>query len=354
MPSHAAVAIRALRWTGDPGFAFEEHPVAAPAGADRVIVAPVLSGICGSDIGAMRAWRGGEVVPGWPSHEILGTVVSAPGGTGFARGDRVVGWAEDFRGLASLVACDPAELIAFEPVDGLGLAEHIILQPLACVEHALRRLPSRGDVAIVGGGAIGGLFARRLRVDGRRVVVYDTVRRDYLRHDGIEYREADATAPRAAGAETRFQTVVDCIGHDARTIAFAAGLVADGGTLSVFGIPAAASTLPADELFERNATVVLGVTTESSRALRDARETLRKHPGLAEGYLTTTYPPDRAEEAYRAATAADAGRCKVGIRWPAETEQEQNDQASDGSTPSGRHPGHAPRRGGGPGAVPRR
>jgi threonine dehydrogenase-like Zn-dependent dehydrogenase len=329
MPSDAAVAIRALRWTGDPAFAFEEHPVAAPVGDDRVIVAPMLSGICGSDIGAMRSWRGGDVVPGWPSHEILGTVVSAPAGSGFAAGDRVVGWAEEFRGLVTLVACDPAELIAFEPVDGLGPAEHIILQPLACVEHALRRLPSRGDVAIVGGGAIGGLFARRLRLDGRRVVVYDTVRREYIRHDGIEYREVDATASPAAKAEARFGTVIECVGHDARTIAFAAGLLADGGTLSVFGIPAAASSLPADELFERNATVVLGVTTESARALRDACDTLREHPRLAEGYLTTTYPPDRAGEAYRAATASDAGRCKVGIRWPADTEQEHDDQASD-------------------------
>lgn len=328
-PSDAAVAMRALRWTGDPGFAFEEHPVPAPAGADRVIVAPALSGICGSDIGAMRSWRGGCAVPGWPSHEILGTVVSAPATTGFAAGDRVVGWAEGFLGLATRVACDPAELIAFEPVAGLRLPEHIILQPLACVEHALRRLPPRGDVAIVGGGAIGGLFARRLQLDGRRVVVYDTVRREYLRHAGIEYREADATVPGATSAEPRFETVIECIGHDARTTAFAAGLLADGGTLSVFGIPAVASTLPADELFERNATVVLGITTEPARALRDAYETLLGHPGLAEGYLTTTYPPDRAEEAYRAATAADAGRCKVGIRWPADTEQEHHDQASD-------------------------
>jgi len=328
-PSDAAIAMRALRWTGDPGFAFEEHPVPAPAGGDRVIVAPVLSGICGSDIGAMRAWRGGDVVPGWPSHEILGTVVSAPARSGFAAGDRVVGWAGDFRGLTTLVACDPAELIAFEPVDGLGLPEHIILQPLACVEHALRRLPSRGDVAIVGGGAIGGLFARRLRLDGRRVVVYDTVRREYIRHHGIGYREADATAPRATGGQDRFETVIECIGHDARTIAFAAGLLVDGGTLSVFGIPAAPSALPAHELFERNATVALGVTTGPARALEDACETLRKHPGLAEGYLTTTYPPGRAEEAYRAATAADPGRCKVGIRWPADTEQEHDEQASD-------------------------
>lgn len=307
---------------------FESVLIAAPerGDQDRVVVAPLLTGVCGSDIGAMRSWGGGDAAAGWPSHEILGTVVSAPPDGEFAPGALVVGWAADFRGLAALVSCDPGELLAFDPIDGVELPDHIILQPLACVEHALRRLPTVDRVAIVGGGAIGALFARRLRLDGCAVTVFDTVDRGYARANGIEHRQVDATSTIDTGE--RFPVVIECIGHDARTVDFAARLVAEQGTLSVFGIPPEATALSIGGLFERNATVVLGITTEHVLSLRSAYRTLRSNPELARDYLTHTFPVGGAAEAYCIAAAPDPHRCKVGILWPTRREEEHNDQAS--------------------------
>jgi threonine dehydrogenase-like Zn-dependent dehydrogenase len=307
---------------------FESVLIPSPTRGDRqrVVVAPVLSGVCGSDIGAMQSWRGGLVPPGWPSHEVLGTVVSAPPESNMAPGALVVGWAADFLGLAPLVSCESAELLAIVPIDGVAIPDHIVLQPLACVEHALLRLPKVDRVAIVGGGAIGGLFARRLRLDGCAVTVFDTVERAYTRGEGIEYRRADATSPADTGE--RFPVVIECVGHDARTVDFAARLVADGGTLSVFGVPQTGASLRVADLFERNATVVLGTTTKHALSLRNAYRTLQAHPELARGYLTHTFPVGSAAEAYRAAADPDPERCKVGILWPATREEEHNDQAS--------------------------
>lgn len=319
--------IKALRWAGTQDFAFAEERIPAPHAADRVIVAPVLSGICGSDIGAMRLWNGERTPPAWPSHEILGRVVSAPDDSDLGEGELVVGWAAEFLGLAELVACDPTEVLAITPIEGVRLNDHIILQPLACVEHTIRRVRPGERVAIIGGGAIGLLFARRLRLDGHSVVVYDTVSRNYgTEADGIEFRRADVT-DHAVPIEA-FETVIECIGHDTRSITFAARLVAHDGTLSLFGVPSAGGMLPIADLFDRNVTVVLGTTTNHRLNLRLAFATLERHPELAQHYLTHTYPADQAAGAYRKAASTDPARCKVGIVWPTRRDEENHEQAS--------------------------
>ena len=83
-------------------------------------------------------------------------------------GARVVGWASGNNALTEMVVTDGEGL--FEYDSGLRPEEAIMLQPLACVMHAVEQVAAIEGcrAAVIGQGPIGLLFSQVLKSMGRR------------------------------------------------------------------------------------------------------------------------------------------------------------------------------------------
>lgn len=150
-----------------------DPPDSGVLGPGEVILKVLAGAICGSDVPAMQgtvsmhAGDKGSLAanyPGFPMHEIVGEVVGSTGE--LTAGTRMVGWSKHNNGLAELIVADAASL---HPVPPAGRAVHqTVLQPLACVLHALGRV---GDVSgrravVLGQGPLGLLFSHALHAAG--------------------------------------------------------------------------------------------------------------------------------------------------------------------------------------------
>ena len=152
-----------------------DAPAAASVGEGEVVLRMLAGGICGSDLPKFAGTKGlvadvdGSIVPGRlgaPLHEVVGAV-EASCHPELRVGDRVVGWASRSDGLAEWVISDGDRLRPYCP--SLTPADAVVIQSLACVVEALGRVPVAGrDVAILGLGPIGLLFAHLARTRGAR------------------------------------------------------------------------------------------------------------------------------------------------------------------------------------------
>jgi (R,R)-butanediol dehydrogenase/meso-butanediol dehydrogenase/diacetyl reductase len=172
-------------------------------------------GICGTDLHIYqghldhRVPRGGIL-----GHETFGEVVSAPAGSGFAPGDRVVveplsvcGACRACRMGASYL-CYALKVLGVDLPGGLqeywavpavrllrvpaGVADDAagVIEPLAVAVHDVRRagVKAEDQVLVFGGGPIGALIALVCRERGARVAVAEInpFRVDLLRGFGLE------------------------------------------------------------------------------------------------------------------------------------------------------------------------
>jgi (R,R)-butanediol dehydrogenase/meso-butanediol dehydrogenase/diacetyl reductase len=172
-------------------------------------------GICGTDLHIYqghldhRVPRGGIL-----GHETFGEVVSAPAGSGFAPGDRVVveplsvcGACRACRMGASYL-CYALKVLGVDLPGGLqeywavpavrllrvpaGVADDAagVIEPLAVAVHDVRRagVKAEDQVLVFGGGPIGALIALVCRQRGARVAVAEInpFRVDLLRGFGLE------------------------------------------------------------------------------------------------------------------------------------------------------------------------
>ena len=75
-----------LKRAGEVGVA----EIPEPEAAEKVVIRVKTVGVCGSDIGAYKGTNPMVSYPRVIGHELAGEVVSAPTGSGFAPGERVV------------------------------------------------------------------------------------------------------------------------------------------------------------------------------------------------------------------------------------------------------------------------
>ena len=161
--------------------AITELPDPAPRDHE-VVVAVDTCGICGTDVHVLDGDYGVVRYPVIPGHEFGGEVVAVGRAVrGLAAGTRVAvdpmdycdacsmcrsGWTNmclDGGGLGTTAPGALAQYVAVngarcEPLpDGLGLGEASLVEPLACVLHAVDRIgPVLGrDVLVLGAGPIG-------------------------------------------------------------------------------------------------------------------------------------------------------------------------------------------------------
>lgn len=310
---------------------FEVTEVPTPSRDDvppgSVLLRVLVGGICGSDMPAWRGQRGPRPadagplaagVPGFPMHEVAGEVVHSASPR-LAPGDRVVGWAVAFDGLAEYVVTPAAAVGVVDP--SLPPEVAVLLQPLACVLHAVERLPSvtGARVAVLGLGPIGLLFADVLESLGaRRVVGVDRVDRSDVAEDyGLDevvVASSDRWAAQVA-PEDRPDVVVEAIGHQVGTLTDAVVAAAPRGCIFYFGVPDdAVYPFPMLTFLRKDLTLVSGVTRDYARGIAEAGEYLRAHPHLLTDYVTHVLPFERAQEAYELAERPARGQRKVVVR----------------------------------------
>lgn len=281
-------------------------------------------GICGSDLpnfagksGPARLKAAGT---GFPIHELVAEVLESASDR-FSIGDRVVGWAHEWRGLREYFTT-PDDLLGLVPPD-VPDADAAAIQPLGTVLHAISRLletvdVSGRDVAVLGLGPIGLLFSHVLKHNGaRHVTGVDHVdRNDVGSQFGIDEVVTATTAEWAAGIDpARAPTVtVEAIGHQTNTLAHAIQATAMHGHIYAFGVPDDEYyALPFRTLFRKHQTLYGGTTTNWPKAMGAAAEYLTKYRSDFDGYVSHTFPVEQAQTAFEVASVPAVGRLKVVI-----------------------------------------
>ncbi|MGV9796498.1 zinc-binding dehydrogenase [Mycobacterium sp. NPDC003449] len=292
-----------------------------------VLLRTLAGGICGSDIPKLTGAKGacvdgdgrlGRGRPGYPMHEVVGEVIASRSDE-IRDGARVVGWATHNDGLAEFTVTAADQLHTYDrsltPVDA------VLIQPLACVLEAIDRIAVRGeDVAVIGLGPIGLLFAHAAKGRGaRRVTGIDPVdRSDVAEKFGIdELVVAPArTWARSVSDGNRPTTAIEAVGHQVSTLDDAVAGLAVGGTLLYFGIPDDEYyPLNMERFLRKNLTLIAGVTRRRRQALAAADAYLDRFPELNPTLVTHRFPAAAAQSAFDAAATPKRGRLKVVISF---------------------------------------
>ncbi len=316
-------------------YRFEAINVPAPKeselGAGEVVLQMSAGGICGSDLpvfaGRIPANREYVVGPdygpeGSPLHELVGVVVSS--NSDLEVGQRVVGWARVQDGLKELVVAESRSLHPLGPDSGLLAHHETIMQPLACVLHAVGRMAdvAGARAAVIGLGPMGLLFTHVLRSLGAaHVMGIDPIdRADVAGRFGIDEVCAMPSDRwvRWLPDRERPTVIVEAVGHQVGSLNHSIEAVAPEGQVLYFGI-ADDAVYPVEmkALQRKNLTLISGNTPFPHRraALAKAESYLKGHPGLAEQYVTDVFGRDAVQEAYERAMTPRRGGIKVAIRW---------------------------------------
>ncbi len=309
---------------------------------DEVLVAPVLAGVCGTDLDLID----GSIDPAYVryplilGHEWVGALVDDVPGVA-ARGDRVVvegvitcgTCAECLIGATN--RCTTYDEIGFtrpgaiaERVavptrlvhridDSVNVDDAVLIEPMAVVWRALTRFALRENlnVVVVGDGTIALLAAHLVRrVNPKRVVVAGR-------------RGAQASLARAAGADEfvtdvpvdRFDLVIEAAGTG-ESVSTAISLAARGAMVILLGLPAHGTQidLAPDDLVNDDV-VIQGSFSYTSQAFTDVVEQVNAGLLKPSFLITHRYELDRARDAIdalRGNVADDEPRGKVVISNP--------------------------------------
>jgi threonine dehydrogenase-like Zn-dependent dehydrogenase len=295
-------------------------------GDRQVLLRFAAAGVCGSDLPPFRGVRGkvagdsglsaAEKV-GFPIHEVAGEVIASKHRS-IGVGDRVVGWASGFDGLAELVVADGDGLAAYDAA--LSAAHAVALQPLACVLYALEQIGNvKGrHVGVIGQGSIGLLFSYAAKALGaRHVTGVDPVNRDLIGKEFGVDTIVRATSDRWVShldPSDRPDVVIEAVGHQVATLNQAVDAAAPGGTVFYFGVPDDDSyPISMRVMLRNNLTLKSGVTLERRRMLASANEFARQHPELLPAYVTHTFGVDDVQAAFDLACRPVPERVKIAI-----------------------------------------
>ncbi|WP_328295518.1 alcohol dehydrogenase catalytic domain-containing protein [Kineococcus sp. NBC_00420] len=315
-------------------------------GPEEVEIAPLFTGICGTDLHIAAGHMDGRVsVPAVIGHETVGRV-SALGrdATGWEVGDLVTvvplrpdGTCPTCRNGHSHV-CDHLDFLGIDS-DG-ALAEHwvvpahtlvrvpegteprdaALLEPTSVAVHDVRRARlAPGELAaVVGGGPVGLLIALVARHVGAEVVLSepDPTRRELAARLGIDAVDpthedlADVTRARSggAGAAVAFE-----VSGSEPGLAAAAASLAVRGRLCLVGIHAAPRTVDLHPFFWRELEL-LGARLYERRDVEEAVRLVGGGELPVAQLVSHVLPLARVEEAFAALAAGGAVKVLVDCR----------------------------------------
>jgi threonine dehydrogenase-like Zn-dependent dehydrogenase len=240
----------------------------------QILFEPHLSCLCGSDLPYFDSAHTEYPQPvGYSLHEMIGTIVSTTGQR-FRPGDRVLAVPIRQRGLYERYTLSEDRAIL---LDHRRPPEQALLaQPLGTVIWALKKLPTvlDKDVAIVGQGPIGQLFAASLRnLGAREIIGIDRLASRLAMSERMgatatvdTSREDPVEAVRRITGGALADVVVEAVGHDDQALDQCIDLCARHGRILSFGVPPERiDGLRWRELFYKNITVHTSVDPDFTR-----------------------------------------------------------------------------------------
>jgi threonine dehydrogenase-like Zn-dependent dehydrogenase len=283
-------------------------PLPADLRDGEVLLEVRAVGVCGSDV---PRYLGGFLPdgtpppPGWPAHEVVGTVIATRAAS-LSTGQRVVGLASEHNALAERVISTAGTLT--EVPGHLRDDEAAVIQPLATVHAALSRVRTIAGarVTVIGLGPLGLLIAHLARHLGAASVTgVDRVdRRDIAPAFGVDRTIWSGSRAWAASvrAEDLADVVIEAVGHQPGTLNDAIAAAAPDGHVVGFGVPDDAS-YPVDylDLFRKRLTLTAGTTHPWPPHLEAARAHLAARPELARQLITHVLPGTDADRGYQLA-----------------------------------------------------
>jgi 2-desacetyl-2-hydroxyethyl bacteriochlorophyllide A dehydrogenase len=327
--------MRAAVLDGAGGIDIRDLPVPVPA-AHEVVIAPVGTGVCGTDLHLASGEYPHGRFPVVPGHEFAGHVVSVGRDvTAFAEGDYVgvnpniscgrCTWCR--RGATNLcvdllpvgvaVNGSVAEFVAVPERITFPLSEAIthraapLIEPFACVLHALERVPDWRDqeMVVFGAGSIGlmaVILARAEGATGVRVVEPNPARRAAAARLGANQSVASAEELDVTG----FDLALDASGHPV-AIEQAIRSLGKRGRLVQMGVsaPDAAVPLLPYDVFAKEISII-----GSNSLAEKYAESAERMPDLQdelEGLVTSTFSLEQYAEAMQAATRPDQIKVQI-------------------------------------------
>ncbi|GAA2007045.1 alcohol dehydrogenase catalytic domain-containing protein [Nakamurella flavida] len=327
--------MRAALADGNGGIDIRELPVPV-AREGWVVLAPVGTGVCGTDLHLIAGDYPHGRFPVVPGHEFAGIVTQVGAGvSALAEGDYVGVDPNITCGVCPMCRAGAANLcVDILPVgvaiDG-SCAEYVavpagivhpldpaithraapLVEPFACVLHALDRAPGWRDdeVVVFGAGSIGLMAVVLARAEGAagvRIVEPNASRRAAA----LELGALQAVPSVEELDRSVFDLAVDASGHPA---AITAALAALGprGRLVQMGVasPAASVALSPYEVFAKELTVI-GSNSLADRYPEAAERMVDLQDALV-GLVTATFPLERYADALAAARSPEQVKVQI-------------------------------------------
>lgn len=295
-----------------------------------VVIAPVGTGVCGTDLHLIEGDYPHGRFPVVPGHEFAGYITElGPGVTGLAEGDYVgvnpnmscgtCTWCStgasnlcvDLLPVGIAIDGSVAEYVTVPAhiVHGLDAAiDHRaapLIEPFACVLHALERVPDWRDdeIVVFGAGSIGLMaiiLARAEGAAGVRMVEPNAGRREAARRLGA----LEAVANAGELDRTVYDIAIDASGHPV-AISQAIAALGPRGRLVQMGVasPTATVLLSPYEVFAKELSIVgsnslAGKYPESAERMVDLQDELVS-------LVTATFPLAEYAQALDAAKSPD-------------------------------------------------
>lgn len=322
-----------------------EDAASPEPGAGELRVRSRAVGICGSDLHALEGRHPFIDLPVVPGHEVAGVVDAVAGDVdGFAPGDRVLlepnlvcGECAHCRsGRYNLcerlvvVGCTtsgamgdaftaPARRFHHVP-DGMSMSAAALVEPLSTATHAMRIAGSvaGASVAVLGAGSIGVLTMLVARAAGAAAIaVTDPIaaKRDRAAALGadlvVDPREDGAVERIRAELPHRPDVVFDCVAGQSSTDQ-AIALALKGGTVVVVGVPTGPVTIPLPLIQDRELRLQ-GTAMYVRQDVERAIELVAGGVVPADALVTTTFPLERAPEAFAAAASGDHVKVQIAL-----------------------------------------
>jgi Zn-dependent alcohol dehydrogenases len=327
--------MRAAVLDGAGGIDITEIPIPV-AGEGEVVIAPVGTGVCGTDLHLASGDYPHGRFPVVPGHEFAGYVTQVGAGvTKFKEGDYVgvnpnvscgtCEWCQ--RGATNLcvnllpvgvaVNGSVAEYVAVPARITYPISERIthraapLIEPFACVLHALERVPdwSKQELVIFGAGSIG-LMAIILGhaegVAGIRVVEPNPTRRKAAADLGAIQAVASADELDV----TAFDLALDASGHPA-AIAQAVTSLGPRGRLIQMGVASPTATIPLNpyDVFAKEISII-GSNSLAEKYEESAERMIDLQEELSQ-LVTSTFKLEQYADAMAAATSPEQIKVQV-------------------------------------------
>jgi 2-desacetyl-2-hydroxyethyl bacteriochlorophyllide A dehydrogenase len=327
--------MRAAVLDGTGGIDIQDIPVPEPE-HDEVVIAPVGTGVCGTDLHLASGDYPHGRFPVVPGHEFAGYVTAVGSGvTAFKEGDYVgvnpniscgecrwcrrgaTNLCENILPVGVAVNGSVAEYVAVPARITFSLDNSIthraapLIEPFACVLHALERVPDWTDqeLVIFGAGSIGLMAVILGRAEGAtaiRVVEPNPARREAAARLGAQ--QAVASVDELDG--TIFDLALDASGHPV-AIAQAIASLGPRGRLVQMGVasPAATVDLYPYEVFAKELSII-GSNSLAEKYPESAERMIDLQSELSE-LVTATYSLEDYAAAMAAATSPDQIKIQI-------------------------------------------